>query len=130
MDELKELYYENERDENPLKGFTKSFIRKGKEKKEENPQIKELLMYKRENKLVLGSRSCEKLFKNNKIEKVFLASNCKEITAKMIKHYGEISGIKIVTIDLNNEELGAKLGKPFMVSVLSVIDKQKKEVKN
>ncbi len=121
MDELKDIYFEEVNPKNELKGFTKSFSRKGKEKKQDNPQIKELLKYKREEKLIYGEKVCEKAFKNNTIEKVFLSSNCKEITKKKIEHYGKISNVDIITMEIDNNELSAKLIKPFLVNVISAL---------
>lgn len=120
MTENKELFLEEETPANQLKGFTKAFQRRSKEKKAEDQRVVELLTFKREDKLSLGAKVTEKAFKNGTAKKVFVASNCDELTLRKIKHYAAFSKIEIVELDLDNQELGEKLGKPFLVSMAFV----------
>lgn len=116
----KALYVEEETPANQLSGFTKSFQRRSKEKKVEDKNVLELLSLKRENKLSLGSRITEKGFKSGSVKKVFAASNCEEMTLRKIKHYAKLAGVEVVDLDLDNQELGEKLGKPFLISMACV----------
>jgi ribosomal protein L30E len=118
--DLAEMYDDSVTQVNELKGFTKNFVRRGKEKKVEDKEITELLTFARENKLILGTRVTEKAFKNGKAQKVFVASNCDELTLKKIQHYATIANVEVVQLDLDNKELGQKLAKPFLVSMVCV----------
>lgn len=115
-----ELYIEEEAPSNELKGFTKSFQRRSKAKKEEDSRVVELLAFRREGALVFGAKVTEKAFKNDQIKKVFTASNCDPLTLKKIKHYASLTGTEVVDLDLDNQELAEKLGKPFQISMAHV----------
>ncbi len=119
MAELSEMY-ETETPVNEMKGFTKSFVKRGKDKKSEDKNIVELLSYARENKLILGAKVTEKAFKRSQAAKVFVASNCDELTLKKLNHYANIASVDVVVLNIDNEELGQKLAKPFMVSCVCV----------
>ncbi len=73
----------------------------------------------KEEKLIFGTKRTLKLLKNEKLKKVFIATNCDEDVKKEIKKYSKIADVKVVELDINNEELGAKCKKPFSISVLS-----------
>lgn len=118
-------YLDDTPEQDNLKGFTKTFIRKGKEKREEDPKIKELLVFFRNNKLQLGSKITKKNFKNGLVEKVFVSTNCSELQLDLVKHYGKLNKVEIVQLDLDNSELAAKLSKPFLVSMVCVVEGKK-----
>lgn len=120
MDKAAEMYVEEVTPANQLKGYTKSFQKKTKDKKGDDQNIKDLLTFKKENRLILGSKVTEKAFKSGKANKVYFASNCDELTEKKIRHYGKLSGVEIVALDIDNKELGQKLGKPFLISTICV----------
>ena len=108
---------------NELRGFTKSFKRFGKEKKEEDPKIKELLLFQKANKIIIGTKKAQKLFKNNLVEKVYLSQNCLDLTKKLINHYSKLTKVEIVDLEVDSKELGIKLQKPFLVNVVCIIKK-------
>lgn len=112
--------YAEETPANEMKGFTKSFVRRGKQKKVEDKDVVELLTYAREEKLLLGAKITEKSFKRGTVAKAFVSSNCDEMMLKKLEHYASILKVDIVRIDLNSEELGQKLAKPFLVSCVCV----------
>lgn len=120
MSDLNTEMYAEETPANEMKGFTKSFVKRGKQKKVEDKDVTELLTYSRENKLLLGAKITEKSFKKGTVEKVFVSSNCDELMLRKLEHYAAILNVSIVKIDLNSEELGQKLAKPFMVSCVCV----------
>jgi ribosomal protein L30E len=39
---------------------------------------------------------------------------------KKLQHYCKLAGVEIVKLILDNEEIGQRLQKPFLVSVISV----------
>lgn len=120
MVDAAEIYVEEVTPANQIKGFTKSFVKKTKDKKEEDQSIKDLLAFNKENRLILGAKVTEKAFKKGEAFKVFVATNCDELTLKKVNHYGKISNVEIVELDIDNQELGQKLGKPFLVSMVCV----------
>lgn len=119
-DDVSEMYMEEVTPANEIKGFTKSFQKKTKDKREEDPKVKELLSFKRDGNLFLGARVTEKAFKNGTVKKVFISSNCDDLTLGKVRHYAGIAKIDIVELELDNDELGQKLGKPFLVSMAYV----------
>ena len=78
-------------------------------------EIVELLGFVRENKVIFGTKVTEKSFKNGVATKVFASSSCDDLTLRKIKHYGKISNVEIVELDLDSDELSQKLGKPFLI---------------
>lgn len=119
------MYSEESAPANELKGFTKSFVKRTKDKREEDGAIKDLLAYQRENRINCGAKVCEKALKNAKVEKVYFASNCDDLTQRKLSYYAELAGVEVAVIELDNNELGKKLAKPFQVSTVWV----SKEVK-
>lgn len=115
-----EMYMQEETPSNQIKGFTKSFQKRSKDKKVEDQNVVELLTFNREKKLVFGARVAEKMLKNNGVKKVYTSINPDELTLRKIKHYSKLSKVEVVELDLDNEELGQKLGKPFDISIVSV----------
>lgn len=122
MVNVAEMYYEEPAQANELKGFTKTFAKRTKEKEAEDQNIVGLQTYLREGKLSFGRKVTEKLFKKGLAKKVYLASNCDELTANMIKHYAKFANVEIITVALNADELAQKLQKPFISSVICVKD--------
>lgn len=74
-----------------------------------------------EGKVILGLNRTIKMLKLGKVEKVFVASNTPEHIKEDLKYYSSLAKAEYHELDLNNEELGAIAGKPFKVSVLSIL---------
>ena len=121
MDNVTDMYLEEVTPANQVKGFTKSFVKRTKAKREENLSVKELLGYLKDNKVKIGAKITAKNFKTGKVEKVFASSNCDDLTLRTINHYAKIANVEIVMLDLDNEELGQKLVKPFLVSMVCIV---------
>jgi ribosomal protein L30E len=119
-DNAVEMYMQEDTPSNELKGFTKSFQKRSKDKKVEDKNVVELLSFNREKKLVFGAKVAQKMLKNSKVKKIYTSLNPNVLTLKMINHYSKIGSVEVVKLDLDNEELGQKLGKPFNVSIVSV----------
>jgi len=122
MDNTAEMYFEEVTPASEIKGFTKSFQKRTKDKKTEDKNIVEMLSFAKENKIILGAKITEKAFKKNNAKKVYTAINCDPLMLKKIKHYGKIANVEIVELDLNNEEIAQKLMKPFLVSMVCVVE--------
>ena len=122
MDNSAEMYYEDVTASNEIKGFTKSFQKRSKAKKEEDKEVVELLSYAKKKLISIGAKVTEKAFKNANVKKVYAASNCDELTLKKIEHYAKIAGVDVVKLKLDNQELSEKLVKPFLISMICVRD--------
>lgn len=120
MVDVNEVHIEAETAPNELKGFSKKFVKRSKDKRSEDQNVLDLLAFNRENKLVFGAKIAEKLFKAGSAQKIYTSSNPDELTLKKIQHYGKLSNVEVVSLDLDNAELGQKLGKPFNISMVTV----------
>ncbi len=118
---LVDMYNKEESEANHMKGFTKTFVKRTAEKRVEDVNVVDMLNHKRSNNLVLGAKVCEKAFKNGKAKKVYTANNCDDLTLRKIQYYASLVGAQVVELNLDNEELGQKLGKPFLVSMVCVV---------
>ena len=114
------MYSEETAPANELKGFTKSFVKRTKDKREEDGAIKDLLAFQRENRINCGAKVCEKALKNAKAHKIYFASNCDELTQEKLSYYAGLQGVEVAVVELDNNELGRKLAKPFQVSTVWV----------
>ena len=124
MESSVEMYYDETTSSNEIKGFTKSFQKRSKAKKEENKDVIELLSFVKSGLVLIGAKVTEKAFKNGNVKKVYVASNCEPLTLKKIEHYAKIAGVDVVKLSLNNDELREKLAKPFLISMVCVRDKK------
>ena len=121
MENAVEMYAEEKSTPaNELKGFTKTFQKRSKDKKSEDQNVVDLLAYNRDQKLVFGAKLAQKLFKLGNVDRVYTSTNPDELTLKMINHYAKLGGVKVITLDLDNNELAQKLGKPFNISMATV----------
>lgn len=72
-------------------------------------------------KLLLGTDRTMKEMKMGKVKKIFLASNCKKEIKEDILHDAKQAGVEVSQLDVNNEELGVVVKKPFAVSVICLL---------
>jgi len=72
-------------------------------------------------KLIVGSERTLKYLRLGKIKKVFVANNAPEALLEDIEYYAKLSDTEVSKLSINNEELGAVLGKPYNVAVVSLI---------
>ena len=121
MDEnYSEMYSDETAPVNEARGFTTSFQKRTKDKKEEDVNVRELLTSVKQGKATFGSKVAEKSFKKGVAKKVYTANNCDDLTLRKLKHYAKLAGQEIVELDLDNDELAQKLGKPFLISTVCV----------
>ncbi len=89
--------------------------------KEISEDLKELRSKLLDNKVILGTDKTLKGLQAKSVEKVYLSKNCPEATVKDVQHYANLAGIPIVSLEMNNEELGVFCKKNFFISVLAII---------
>ena len=116
-----DLYYEEVGPSNELKGFTKGFEKRSKNKRQEDERVKDLLNFQKQGTLKLGAKIAIKAFKAGTAQKIFIATNADDLTVRTIEHYAKIGNVEIVKLDLDNLELAQKLQKPFHVSMACVV---------
>lgn len=83
---------------------------------------KELEIISRTGKIILGYRQTYLSVLNRKAKLVLTAKNCPEGIEKRLGVASKLTGIPVMKMDINSDEVGYILGKPFRVAVLSVID--------
>ena len=81
--------------------------------------LEELKIALKEQKPTLGTQESMKLLKLGEAKTVFLAQNCPPSVRDDIKHYAELSGAKVVELDIPDDEVGILCKKRHSVSVLS-----------
>lgn len=72
-------------------------------------------------KLLIGADRVLKALRVNKIEKVFVSSNCNPNNLSDIKHYASFNKVVIEELDVPNDELGVICKKTFSVSTLGIL---------
>jgi large subunit ribosomal protein L30e len=70
-------------------------------------------------KVFFGFNQAIKAIEDKKAKLIILASNCKKENLQEIK---EMPNVKTFNFDGTNVELGAACGKPFSISVLTVVE--------
>ena len=73
-------------------------------------------------KTAIGLKTVVASIKDDSAKLVIVADKNKQSNLQDLVHMASIAGIKIIEFKGNPAELGAVCGKPFSVSVLSVID--------
>lgn len=115
------MYAKEESPVNEMKGFTKNFQKRSKEKKSEDQEILDLLAHVKDEKVIFGTKVTFKSFKKNIVKKVFLSSNCETRVANLVKHYAKIVGCEVVELKINSDDIAQRLAKPFLISMVCVI---------
>lgn len=82
-------------------------------------EINELLNDIKTKKHLFGYR--ETLKKIDKVEKIYIASNCPEEIMEEIKEKAKKAKVKVKVLNLKNYELQELCKKPFSISVISVL---------
>ena len=90
---------------------------KKKETSEDLKLIKSKLL---ENKIVIGKDATVKKLKTDKLEKVYLASNCPDRNRQDVEQYAQLANVTVLTLELDNEELGVFCKKNYFISVLGI----------
>ncbi len=82
----------------------------------------ELKKWTTEKKLVVGTLRTMKLLKQNKLSKVFITKNIPLTVKKDLQRNAKVSKTEVIELDLTNEQLGLALKKPFLISVISILE--------
>ena len=72
-------------------------------------------------RMLIGQNQTMKNLKLGKVEKVFLASNCKPSFRKDLEYYCELNKTPLTVLSVPNDELGIVCKKQFAISVLSLL---------
>jgi len=73
-------------------------------------------------KVILGTDKSLNAIKLGQAKLVIVSSNCPSGVLADIKRYGELANIPVHIFGKNSAELGVACGKPFLVSVLAVLE--------
>ncbi len=73
-------------------------------------------------KVILGTDKSLKAIKLGQAKLVIVSSNCPSGVLVDIKRYGELANIPVHIFGKDSAELGVACGKPFLVSVLAVLE--------
>lgn len=71
---------------------------------------------------VLGTRETLKLLKLGKVKLVIMAKNTPPEIKRRVQYYARLGGTPVIEYDGTSDELGHALGKPFVVSLIGVVD--------
>lgn len=74
----------------------------------------------KEGTTLFGADRALKLIRQGKLKKVFLAANVRKDVGEDIHHYGKLSNVEVIDLNLTNEEIGTVCKKPFLISVIGV----------
>jgi len=86
-----------------------------------NKILKDLKNKIQEGKVVIGTERVLKGLREKKLKEVFLANNYPQKAKDDINHYAKLTGISVIELSLDNEELGLFCKKSFFVSVLGTL---------
>ena len=102
---------------------TKKVVRRRKTKKEKEKPLTSAIRLAVENgKVEFGARTGVKASLLGQAKLFVVASNTPNEIREKVEHYCKISEIPIIVFEGSSVELGSVCGKPFPVSVLSVMD--------
>lgn len=73
-------------------------------------------------KVAIGADKSLKTLKREQAKLIIVASNCKLDVRADIEHYVRLANVPVYNFDGNSGELGLACGKPFLVSVLAVVE--------
>ncbi len=72
-------------------------------------------------KVVIGTKVVMKNLRLNKLEKIYLASNCNESSKKELEYYSKLLKIPVIKLKQPNDELGVICKKQYSISMLGVL---------
>jgi len=81
-------------------------------------ELKKLLT---DEKLVLGTERTLKLLRENKLEKVYLASTCDPEAKERVDHLAKVNNVPVEVLTKSADEIGVICRRPFAVSVVGVL---------
>ena len=79
-------------------------------------------------KVNFGEKQAEKNILKGNGELIIISSNAKKLLKERLQHYAKLSEIPFYEFQGTSTELGSVCGKPFPVSVITVLNKGKSEI--
>lgn len=73
-------------------------------------------------KVTLGERETLRAVRNRAVKLVITASNCPSALKEKLMHHARISDVHVYEYPGSSLELGSACGKPFVVSILGVVE--------
>ncbi|MFH1642309.1 MAG: ribosomal L7Ae/L30e/S12e/Gadd45 family protein [Nanoarchaeota archaeon] len=81
-------------------------------------ELKKLLKSK---EIIIGTERTLKSVKLAKLSHIFLSANCPEDVIEDITHYAKLTSVKVIKLNVPNDELGVVCKKPYSISVLGIV---------
>jgi large subunit ribosomal protein L30e len=78
--------------------------------------------------VLFGLRSAEKNLLNGQAELIILTSSTPRLSREKVEHQAKVAGTPFYQFKGSAHELGAVCGKPFVISVLTVLNPGKSKV--
>ncbi len=72
-------------------------------------------------KIVIGTKLVIKNLRLNKLEKIYIASNCSESSKKEMEYYSGLLNIPVITLKQPSGDLGVICKKQYSISMLGVL---------
>lgn len=72
-------------------------------------------------KIIIGTKVVMKNLNLNKLEKIYIASNCNENSKKELEYYSKLLKIPVIKLKQPNDELGVICKKQYSISMLGVL---------
>jgi large subunit ribosomal protein L30e len=73
-------------------------------------------------KVVLGEKETIRAVQNKKVKLVIVSANCRAGSKESLKAHSKLSDIKVFDFAGSGVDIGSVCGKPFVVSMLGVMD--------
>lgn len=89
-------------------------------KKEASKEILELKKEMAEGKAVIGTKEVLAELREEKLGRIYLASNCPAERKEEIKHYAALVKVPVVELEISNEEIGILGKKHYFVAAVGV----------
>jgi len=70
--------------------------------------------------LIIGTERVMKLLKNGELGKIFATKNAPDDVVGDLTYYANIAKCELISLTVNNEELGTICRKPFAISVVGL----------
>ena len=122
-EEIAEEGVEGEEEAKPKKKKTKKVVRRRKTKKEkEKPITSAIRLAVESGKVEFGARTGMKASLLGQAKLFVMASNTPSEIRQKVEQYCGVSKIPLIVFEGTSMELGSVCGKPFPVTVLSVMD--------
>ena len=80
--------------------------------------MKELKKVLKDQKWIIGADKALKGLKSGKIDKLFIAKNCKPTIKEDLERYSKFANVPFYELDVPNTELGIMCKRQYSVSVL------------